>query len=116
MGYLGEVGDPHPGSPGWRSEEMNTRAQKRTHSIQSNVDKVFASLASGCPNLSVIVFATHGPCREDSGVHSFRRSKRIHHRDETTFLGAPIEQDMIKHYEPCSDILGPEDVGFCRRL
>jgi hypothetical protein len=95
---------------------LKTRAGERTRVIQSIVDKAFASLAISCPDLAVIVLATMGNFSADDGTHSFLRTKQIDLRGETTFIGMPIEHHMIKHYEPCSEILEPERFGFCRRI
>jgi hypothetical protein len=94
---------------------LKTRAGERTRVIKSIVDKAFASLAISCPDLAVIVLATMGNFSADDGTHSFLRTKQIDLRGETTFIGMPIGHHMIKHYEPCSEILEPEKFGFCRR-
>lgn len=92
--------------------QLKVRAGKRIRLIKSIVDNAFASLAIGCPNLVVIVLETMGIFGEDDGVHSFTRIKHIGMHGESTFIGTPIENHMVKHYEPCSEILEAEMIAF----
>jgi hypothetical protein len=43
---------------------------------------------------------------------SFMRSKQIDLFGHTTVVGMPVEPHMVKHYEPCSDILEPDRFVF----
>jgi len=87
---------------------------ERARAIYSIVDKVFTSLAIDCPHLAVIVLVTMGKFHQDDGVDTFMRAKQIDSSGESTFTGMPVEHHMVKHYEPCSEILEPEKFGSAR--
>jgi hypothetical protein len=91
------------------------RTYRRETVIKRTVDKTFSALAVSCPDLTVVVLKVDGRTvdkPEDDGTHPFLRSKQTDLHGQTTYVGVPVEQHMIKHYEPCSEILEPDNFGF----
>jgi hypothetical protein len=91
------------------------RAYKREGVVKKTVDKIFSSLAASCPNLTVVVLKVDGRTvqrYEDDGTHPFLRSKQIDLHGQTSVAGMAVEQHMVKHYEPCSEILERDNFGF----
>jgi hypothetical protein len=73
----------------------------------------FSTLAMSCPTLTAVVVKT---CwcipKDDYKVYAFLKSKQIDLYGHTTVVGMPVEPHMVKHYEPCSDILEPDRFVF----
>lgn len=76
-------------------------------------DMTFSTLAMSCPTLTAVVVKT---CwcmpKDDYKVYAFLKSKQIDLYGHTTVVGMPVEPHMVKHYEPCSDILEPDRFVF----
>ena len=88
-------------------------AQRREHLVKRTADKIFSTLASSCPRIKVVVIESvwnYG--RDDRAVRAFLRSKQTDLYGRTTVVGMPVEPHMVKHYEPCSDILYPDGFVF----
>lgn len=79
--------------------------------IDSTADHIFASLATRCPDLEVVAFHMPEFTSQDK-PYTFLRSKQTDLRDHETFKGTAVESSMVKHHEPCSDILRPEQLNF----
>jgi len=100
-------------STGAHVKEAQDLAQRREHLIRETADKVLSTLASDCPRLNVVVIETAWQYRRDNhAVHAFLRSKQTDLYGHTTIVGMPVEPHMVKHYEPCSDILEPDRFVF----
>ena len=85
-------------------------AQRREHLVKRTADKILSTFASSCPRLKVVVIETaweYG--RDDYAVRAFLRSKQTDLYGRTTIVGMSVEPHMVKHYEPCSDILYPDE-------
>jgi hypothetical protein len=78
--------------------------------LHSTADTLFTTLATSCPRFKVVVLADYRP--KSPGALAFLKSKQISQSDQTTIVGTLVELSMIKHYEPCSDILEPHDFIF----
>jgi hypothetical protein len=88
-------------------------AQRREHLIKRTADKILSTLASSCPRLKVVVIeATWEYGLADYAVRAFLKSKQIDLFGHSTVVGMPVEPHMIKHYEPCSDVLEPDKFVF----
>lgn len=87
--------------------------QRREHLVQSAADKIFSTLASRCPRLKVVVIeSTWGCDLDDFAVRAFLKSERISLYGYLTAVGMPVEPCMVKHHEPCSEILEPDRFVF----
>jgi hypothetical protein len=99
---------------GEQSEGKRMRVKTKRDDVQrlihSTADMLFTTLATSCPRFTVVVLDDYGP--KSPGTLSFLKSKQIGLSDQTTVVGTPVELSMIKHYEPCSDILEPDDFIF----
>lgn len=94
-------------------KEAQNLAQHREHLIKRTADKILSTLASSCPRLKVVVIETMWEySRDNSAVRAFLRSKQTDLYGRTTVVGMPVELCMVKHYEPCSDILEPDRFVF----
>jgi hypothetical protein len=91
---------------------LDERARTRGRLVKSTADKIFSSLAIGCPQLTVVVIEMQGPEPEDDWVHSFLRSKQVGADGETTIVGLAGEENEIHPYRSCSDILPGYGLGF----
>jgi hypothetical protein len=111
MKELNDVGFP-PGILFLKQETV--RAHKRERVIKKPVDRIFSSLAASCPDLTVVVLKVNGilEMSEDTGTHPFLRSKQIDLYGQTRVVGMAEELHMVKHHEPCSEILEPNSFGF----
>jgi hypothetical protein len=94
-----------------------TNMQMTQHVIQrllkSTADKTLSTLASSCPKLNVLVLECTGNYTLNGfTVNAFLRSKQTDLYGHTTIVGVPVKPHMIKHYEPCSDILEPDRFVF----
>jgi hypothetical protein len=104
----------------------------RQRLAQSTADKILSELSNSCPELMAVViemkddrlvalshsyshlhsvggFGHDGanwtmPKREDL-IYAFIRSKQTDLYGNTFTVGMAVEACMVKHYEPCSDIL-----------
>lgn len=102
-------------------------------------DKILSELANSCPELMAVVIEfeddriVHVALRSDSdgdeddidddddnnwtmpqhddATYAFIRSKQIDLYGNTSTVGMAVETHMVKHYEPCSDIL--DLIGTC---
>jgi hypothetical protein len=91
------------------------RAYKRERVIKRTVDKIFSSLAVSCPSLTVVILKVDGRTVErweDDGTQSFLRSKQIDLYGQTRVVDMFVEPHMVKHHEPCAEILEPKNFGF----
>jgi hypothetical protein len=112
MKELNDV-ESHP-HPGFQTQET-VRAHKGERVVKRTVDKIYSSLAANCPHLTVVVLKVDGrtvEMWEDDGTHPFLRSKQIDLHGQTNVVGMAVEWHMVKHYEPCSEILQRENFGF----
>jgi hypothetical protein len=73
--------------------------------VRDTVDNIFSSLATGCPDLAVVAIHVSAALRRDDGIRCFLRSNQIDLLGQTNFVITPVELHMVKHFEPCSDIL-----------
>jgi hypothetical protein len=90
-------------------------AYKRERVIERTVDKIFSSLAASCPDLTVVILKVDGRTVErydDDGTHPFLRSKQIDLHGQTRVVGMAEELHMVKHCEPCAEILESDNFGF----
>lgn len=86
-------------------------AQRREHLVKRTADKILSTLAPRCPKLKVVVVETTWEYGQAGyAVRAFLKSKQIDLYGRATVVGMPVELCMVKHYEPCSDIL--EDDRF----
>ena len=93
----------------------DVRAYMREGVLKKTVDRIFSSLAAGCPNLTVVVLKVDGRTvyrYEDDGTYPFLRSKQIDLHCQTNVVGMAVERHMVKHCEPCSEILELQNFGF----
>lgn len=99
--------DTFPRSGGVTTGIHNQAAQHLTQRlIKSAADKILSTLATCCPSLNVVVIETAGDYKlEAFAVHAFLRSNQIDLHGQTTVVGMTVEPHMVKHYEPCSNIL-----------
>ena len=94
--------------------------------MKSTADKVLSELANSCPELMAVVIEIEDdrvvaprdldsddddgdddwtmPKHEDL-TYAFIRSKQTDLYGNTSTVGMAVETHMVKHYEPCSDIL-----------
>jgi hypothetical protein len=101
---------------------------------RSTADKILSELVDSCPELMAVVIEIEDDrvealreSRPDSGsdsdgdldddddnsimprhddaTYAFIRSKQIDPYGNTSIVGMAVEARMVKHYEPCSDIL-----------
>ena len=115
-----------------KSEELRSRRDNEQHWRQrlakSTADKILSELAGTCPELMVVVIeveddrALASESGSDSGsdnkimpeyedaTYAFIRSKQTDPYGNTSTVGMAVETHMVKHYEPCSDILDPMGV------
>lgn len=94
-------------------KEAQDMERRRELLVKSTADKIFSTLASACPKLKVVVIETawqYG--RDDSAVRAFLKTRQIDLYGHTTIVGVPVEPHMVKHYEPCSDILESDRFVF----
>lgn len=94
-------------------KEAQDMAHRLEHLVKRTADKILSTLASDCPRLNVVVIEIawqYG--RSDHSVHAFLKSKQIDLFGHTSVVGMPVEPHMVKHYEPCSDILEPDRFVF----
>lgn len=67
-------------------------------------DRVFSTLAVCCPKLTAVVVMTEG---DYSSASAFMKSKQTDLHGLTTIVDMVVEPHMVKHFEPCSDVLEP---------
>ena len=96
-----------------RITEAQDMAHLREHLIKKSADTILSTLASACPRLNVVVIETKWMYGKDNyAVRAFLKSKQTDLYGRTTIVGMPVELCMVKHYEPCSDILEPDRFVF----
>jgi len=94
-------------------KQAQDMAQRREHLVKRTADKILSTLASDCPSLKVVVIETTWQFgRDDYSVRAFLKSRQIDLFGHTTVMGMPVEPHMVKHYEPCSDILEDDKFVF----
>jgi len=82
---------------------------------KSTADKILSELANNCPDLTAIVIEIKEDRGRDpntgrwpesaSASYAFIRSKQTDLYGCTAIVGMAVETHMVKHYEPCSDVL-----------
>jgi hypothetical protein len=96
----------------------------RQRLAKSTADKILSELADSCPELKAVVIeieddralASESDSDLDSddgkimpeykdATYAFIRSKQTDPYGNTSTVGMAVETPMVKHYEPCSDIL-----------
>lgn len=80
--------------------------------VKTTADKILSALAISCPKFTTVVIETRGEFGALSSRSAFLRSKQIDLHGHETVLGMAVEPHMVKHYEPCSDILEPVKFVF----
>jgi hypothetical protein len=105
--------------------ELQSKRDNEQHWIQrlakSTADRILSGLANDCPDLMAIVIEieddrpvdveTRRTRYRDDMTYAYIRSKQIDLYGITTTVGMPVETHMVKHYEPCSDVL--DLTGWC---
>ncbi|OQO00825.1 hypothetical protein B0A48_13512 [Cryoendolithus antarcticus] len=95
------------------SEERQTifEAQIRHHAVIL-ASKVFQELGAGCPRLRVVVVEAWEMPQDDSpeyfATFAFLRASQTDVYGCTRAVAVEEPMHLIKHHEPCSDILEPE--------
>lgn len=104
--------EPH--RPFYQLDPMAERIKHLKPKFVKAADKVFKTLASDCPHLTVVCFTVYGwgelVCGEldrDTCFAYLRKNKNDRNTQATTYGYAvePIEHHMIRHHEPFSDIV-----------
>lgn len=73
-------------------------------------DMVFSTLAVNCPAFTVVVIKTTQVYpHTNPGTHAFLRSKQIDLYGRSSIVGMSVEPFMVKHCEPCSEILDADN-------
>jgi hypothetical protein len=91
-------------------KEVQKLAQRRGYLVKRMADKILSTLASDCPRLKVVVI--EAACQYGRVNYAFLKSTQIDLYGHTTIVGMLVEPHMVKHYEPCSDILEPDRFVF----
>jgi hypothetical protein len=73
-------------------------------------DKVFDMLSPHCPQLSTVILMSPSDC--SSSAWFFVRPKQMGRRAQMKCLGVNVAPYVVKDYEPCSDMLEPEQMVF----
>jgi len=88
----------------------NSEQDWRQRLAKSTADKILSELADSCPELT----ESDSDLNSDDGkmmpeykdaTYAFIRSKQTDPYGNTSTVGMAVETPMVKHYEPCSDIL-----------
>jgi hypothetical protein len=88
------------------ARESKDRAQRL---FQTTADTIFSTLVPSCARLTVVVFETYG---DAEGTYAFLMLKQIGLNGQMAVVGTPVEPRMVKHYEPCSDVLKDANFAF----
>jgi hypothetical protein len=106
----------------WRyfgSEGMSMKMRELTlqHVLKTVADKIFQALVPTCPKFLAVILDVQGDFLRSAFdqsylPHAFIRSKQIDPAGRSTCVGAPVKPTMVKHYEPCFDLLDPEAYFF----
>jgi hypothetical protein len=83
---------------------MRQAKVKVQHLFQCTADRIFSTLAT----VTAVVFQAYVCTAEES--YAFLKSKQIGLDGQVAVVGTPVEPRMVKHYEPCSDVL--EEANF----
>ncbi|KAK4541738.1 hypothetical protein LTR36_007447 [Oleoguttula mirabilis] len=79
------------------------------YKMQQLADKIFQRLATPCPRFAALVLEVRGD-DDDSGSlrplqYGYLRGARTDMYGRTAAVGIPIEVHLIKHHEPCCEVL-----------
>ena len=98
---------------------LTTNAFQLGHLVKRPADKVFSTLASTCPHfVALVIEAKCVPETQESGrlrgfqAFAFMKSKQTDLYGHTSVVRMAIEPHMVKHDEPCAEILEPERFPF----
>lgn len=76
-------------------------------------DMILSTLVVDCPGLAAVVIrTTWGESEAVPSVHAFLKSKQIDLYGRVSIVGMAVELCMVKHHEPCSEILESEKFIF----
>jgi hypothetical protein len=83
------------------------------HVLKTVADKIFQALVPTCPKFMAVILDVQGDFDHFAFSkpylpHAFIRSKQTDPAGRFTYAGAPVKATMVKHYEPCFDLLDPE--------
>jgi hypothetical protein len=103
-----------PSAEDLRSRRDNEQLYKQ-RLAKSTADRLLSELANNCPELAVVVIEIEDNRRfssddgtvpdYDGTTYAFIRSKQTDLYGNTSIVGMAVETHMVKHYEPCSDVL-----------
>lgn len=90
---------------------LTTNPFQLGHLVKRAADKIFSTLASTCPRFVALVIEAR--CVPESRLcgfqaYAFLKSKQTDLYGHTSVVGMAVEPHMVKHYEPCAEILEPE--------
>jgi hypothetical protein len=99
--------------------ELQSKRDSEQHWMQRlakrTADKILSELANDCPHLMAIVIEIDDDKVVDPETRTMRwpndlsyafiRSKQTDLYGITATVGMPVETHMVKHYEPCSNVL-----------
>jgi hypothetical protein len=82
------------------------------HVLKTVADKIFQAPVPTCPKLLAVILDIRG--ESDSSASgkpympfAFVRSKESDPTGRSMYVGTPVKATMVKHYEPCFDLLDP---------
>ena len=76
--------------------------------MQQLTDKIFERLGTSCTRLTALIFdvrALHDDCGRPVLWYGYLRGTQFDNYGRKATVSIPIERHMIKHHEPCSEIL-----------
>ena len=94
-------------------EDFTDATVDRVFTLAAN--KVFQTLGTGCPGLTVLLFRAQDVEFVGDGyetydhLFAFIRSLKTDESGHATYEAVSVEPHMLKHYEPRSDILDMEN-------
>lgn len=88
-----------------RDVKLDLHVERAKDQARAAADLVFDSLVPSCPWFVALIVDLNTEYGDPLHSMEFLRSKQINVFGKMSYVGRPVEQGTIKHYEPCSNVL-----------